>query len=94
MPKIKIKIVEIRKEPHEKTGKMLYRVFVESGGKIYRFGVRESDYLNDKLRESIHRTWLKSIRADRFPPLRSKTPEETIKEVLQTEIEEDPYDRK
>lgn len=89
MPKIKMKVVKILTEKNEKTGKTLYRVFAESGGKTYTFGAREVDYLNEGTRKSIHRAWLKRIREDRFPPTPEMSPKEKRKAILGSEIEED-----
>jgi hypothetical protein len=96
MPKIKMKIVEIRPETNPKTGRVLYRVFVESNGKVYPFGVRETDYLNETRRKSVHRAWLKTIREDQTPvdPENIIDPKAIREAILGTEIEEDPYDKK
>jgi hypothetical protein len=92
MAKIKMKILEIREEPNQ-NGTMLYRVFVESNGKTYQFGAKEADYLDEKGRASIHKAWLKTLRADqvKLPVIKAKSQKDIRKAIIGTEVEEDEY---
>jgi hypothetical protein len=92
MAKIKMKILEIQEESNENSI-VLYRVFVESNGKRYRFGAKEVDYLDEKARASIHKAWLKTIRADQVKPpvIKKKSPKDIRKAIIETEVEEDEY---
>lgn len=101
MPKIKMKVVDIESETNEKTGIVLYRVFVESNGKTYEFGAKEVDYLDEKRRKSIHKAWLKTIREDQMPAVseqekkRKKKEREDERSVLiGMDIEEDETKRR
>ena len=57
-----MKIVMITEEKSYHTGRLSLRIIIESNGKEYTFGVRKSDYWDDKIREEIQEAWSKSIR--------------------------------
>lgn len=62
MKKIGFIVEKIEEEPNPQ-GTTLLRVTARSGGKLFILAAKKADYLDERKRLSIHRTWMKTIKA-------------------------------
>lgn len=94
MKKVKMKIVALKEEP-KKNGGMHLRVTAKSEEKLYTFGVKEEDYMNEYTRERFHQNWLKQIKKAQAmaqrPKATIKKDKEKVQALIGTEVDESEY---
>lgn len=94
MEKVKMKIVSIEEEP-AKNGGMHLRIKAKSDGKIFTFGVKEEDYLDESSRRRFHQSWIQTIHKAQIHEKKSKEQvtkdKEKVHSLVGEEVEESEY---